>query len=59
MNEDRRLYSAPRLIEFGRIEELTLGHGGGHKSIGLSDSVILDPDELPLCDTGDCLPFSG
>ena len=37
MNEDRRLYSAPRLIEFGRIEELTLGHGGGHKSIGLSE----------------------
>ena len=57
VKRERRSYSAPKLLEFGCLVELTKTHGPDHgKAIGLTDSFFLISTGEGLCEPGvDCI----
>ena len=62
MSSDRKAYSAPKLTEFGRIEELTGDENlGDPKTIGWHDGWFLLGEGAPICqpDVNCHTPFSG
>ncbi|HET8625935.1 MAG TPA: lasso RiPP family leader peptide-containing protein [Thermomicrobiales bacterium] len=61
----KRLYHSPTLVEFGRVDQLTLGGGSPNSDyayVGTSTNLITNPT-APNCFTsvpyGACLPTSG